>query len=168
MTHALLLPTLDADDDRVPVHADPVFAAIDRHNEALAVFAAAPQGRARARARDNLHKALADLLGTPCATRTGMLSLIRHFRRWETEETSPDAGGPEFGIAMARAADLSICLGVPPIQRHPVVLPSGRLIAPARPVATRVGRALARGAETLAALVIIAGGAGLVGIATLL
>lgn len=166
MTHAWMLSAF-VDDDHAPFHADPVLAAIDRHNEALAVFTAAPLGRARARARDELHEALAVLLATPCTTRTGMLSLIRHFRWWEAEETRPDACEPEFGIAMARAADLSVCLGVPPIQRLPVVLPSGRLIAPARPAAC-IGRALASGAEALAALIIIAGGCGLVGIATLI
>lgn len=37
MTHALMLPALAADGDRVPFHADPVLAAIERHSEAWAV-----------------------------------------------------------------------------------------------------------------------------------
>ncbi|WP_286159069.1 hypothetical protein [Methylobacterium sp. Leaf456] len=75
----------------------------------------------------------------PCATRAGMLCLIRHLRWWMGEE-APFAADyqPDFGIAQAREADLSRCLGVERIERLPLALPSGRLIGPVidiRPVA---------------------------------
>lgn len=81
---------------------------------------------------------------------------------------------------------MSRCLGVDRIERLPLALPSGRLIGPvldlrpipvapeaisapaAVPVLTRLGRAVSRTGEALAGLVIIVGGCGLVGLASLL
>jgi len=190
--HALNLPILTADIDRVPFHADPVLAAIERHSEAWAVLQAAPAGRAGEVAEIEADDALHALLATACATRAGMLCLIRHLR-WLTAEGAPCAessrsdGGPNtWAIAQAREADLSRCLGVDRIERLPLALPSGRLIspvldlrpipvapeaitaAPAVPALVHVGRAASRAGEVLASLIIIVGGCGLVGFASLL
>nr|WP_137831277.1 hypothetical protein [Methylobacterium sp. L1A1] len=193
MSHALTLPilaSLSADGDRVPFHADPILAAIERHSEAWAAFQIAPTGKASADADAETFDALHALLATPCATRAGMFCLIRHLR-WFFETEAPNAeayeivGGPNaWTIAQAREADLSRCLGVERIERLPLALPSGRLIGPVidlRPVSTstaepypaalptpaRFGRALSQAGEMLAALVLIAGGCGFVGFASL-
>ncbi|MCJ2110546.1 hypothetical protein MKK64_04905 [Methylobacterium sp. E-025] len=83
------------------------------------------------RAEDDADAALMALLGTPCATRAGMLCLVRHLR-WFAAEEAPNAAsqGDAWAIAHAREADLSRCLGVEPVQRPPLALPSGRLIGP--------------------------------------
>ena len=184
--HALKLPILTADGDRVPFHADPVLAAIERHSEAWTVLQSAPAGRAGEAAEIEADDALHALLATACATRAGMLCLIRHLR-WLTAEGAPCAessrsdGGPNaWAIAQAREADLSRCLGVERIERLPLALPSGRLIGPVidlRPVSTsaaeprsaaiRLGRALSQAGDVVAALVLIVGGCGLVGFASL-
>lgn len=193
MTHVRPHPVLTvhhADGDRVPFHADPVLAAIERHSEAWAVFQIAPDGEASEAADAETFDALHALLATPCATRAGMLCLIRHLR-WFLSEEAPNAdaysaeGGPSaWGIAQAREADLSRCLGVERIERLPLALPSGRLIGPVidlRPVSTstaepypavtptrlQFGRALSRAGEVVAALVLIVGGCGFVGVASL-
>ena len=195
MSHSLTLPilaSLTSDSDRVPFHADPILAAIERHSEAWAAFQIAPTGKASADADADAETfdALHALLATPCATRAGMLCLIRHLR-WFLSEEAPNAdaysaeGGPSaWGIAQAREADLSRCLGVERIERLPLALPSGRLIGPVidlRPVSTstaepypavtptrlQFGRALSRAGEVVAALVLIVGGCGFVGVASL-
>jgi hypothetical protein len=83
MSHALIpnfsfpLPSLA---ERVPFHADPILAAIERHEEAWAVFQVAPDGEASLRADAENDAALADLLATPCATQFGAFALLRHLR----------------------------------------------------------------------------------------
>ncbi|KQT56108.1 hypothetical protein ASG52_24635 [Methylobacterium sp. Leaf456] len=190
MTHVRPLPVLTvhhADGDRVPFHADPILAAIEAHEEAYAAFQVAPEGEASLRAFDAYNETRKALLATPCATRAGMLCLIRHLRWWMGEE-APFAADyqHDFGIAQARESDLSRCLGVERIERLPLALPSGRLLAPVldlkpvsastsssgtypAPVPTRVqfGRAMSRAADVVAGLVIIVGGCGLVGFASL-
>lgn len=179
MTHAL---TIRTDAEIVPYHdADPIFAAIDRHSEAWSVFQAAPEGDASIAADAETFDALHALLSTPCATRAGMFCLIRHLRWWLTEEAvnagayDTDDGPNAWAIAEAREADLSLCLGVERVQRLPTALPSGRLIAPAidlRPIAAstpvRFARLLSRAGDVVAALVLVGGGVGLTGLATLL
>ncbi|MCJ2042908.1 hypothetical protein MKK55_28760 [Methylobacterium sp. J-059] len=162
------------DAERIPLHADPILAAIERHSEAWSVFQVAPNGETAMRAEDDADAALMALLGTPCATRAGMLCLIRHLRWFLAEEASnADSHGDAWAIAQAREADLSHCLGVEPVQRLPLALPSGRLIGPTidlRPAPTpaRLARTLPVGAELLAALVVIGDGAVLTGLASLL
>lgn len=172
MTHALMLPALIADGDRVPFHADPVLAAIERHAEAWSVFQAAPEGEASERADDETFAALDALLGTACATRAGALCLIRHLRWWLSEEApNASAYGASWPIARAREADLSLAFGVERIERRPLVLPSGRMLAPVaerRPAPARTGSVLATAGEVLSALIIVAGGACLTGFASLL
>ncbi|MCJ2042947.1 hypothetical protein MKK55_28955 [Methylobacterium sp. J-059] len=160
--------------ESIPFHADPILAAIDRHSEAWSVFQVAPNGETAMRAEDDADAALMALLGTPCATRAGMLCLVRHLRWFAAEEASnATSHGDAWAIAQARESDLSRCLGVEPVQRLPLALPSGRLIGPTidlRPAPTpaRLARTLAVGAELLAAVAIIGGGAVLTGLASLL
>lgn len=181
MSHAL---TIRTDAEAVPYHADPIFAAIDRHSEAWSVFQVAPEGEPSLQAEDEADASLYSLLGTACATRAGMLCLIRHLRWFLAEEAANASGhGDAWDIAKAREADLSLCLGVEPIQRLPIALPSGRLLGPVidlRPVPVldalppraptfaRVNRAVSLGGDVLAAVVLVVGGCGLAGFATLL
>ncbi|MCJ2040128.1 hypothetical protein MKK55_14435 [Methylobacterium sp. J-059] len=163
------------DTDRLPFHADPILAALDQHAEAWSVFKAAPDGEAPMRAEDDADSALMALLGTPCATRGGMLCLIRHLR-WFLAEEAPNAvsHGDAWAIVQAREGDLSFCLGVEPVRRLPMALPSGRLLGPTidlRPPlspARYVGRALAAAGELLTAIAIVAGGSVFTGLATLI
>ena len=178
MTHAL---TIRTDAETVPYHADPILAAIDRHAEAWSVFQVAPEGAASIDADAETFDALHALLSTPCATRAGMFCLIRHLRWWLAEEAvnaeayRTDDGLDAWAVAQAREADLSRCLGVERIERLPTALPSGRLVGPVidlRPLAAstpvRFARLLSSAGEVLAALVIICGGIGLTGFASLL
>lgn len=172
MTHAQMLPALAADGERVPFHADPVLAAIERHSEAWAVFQVARPGADSERADDETQAALTALLGTACATRAGAFCLIQHLRWWLAEE-EPNAGayGDAWAIARAREADLSKFLGVERIERRPLGLPSGRVLAPAaepRSMLARSCSVLAAAGEALSALIIVAGGACLTGFASLL
>ena len=187
MTHALTLPVLAADGDRVPFHADPVLAAIEAHSEAWAVFQAASGGEPALRAEDASDAALMALLGTACATHAGMFCLIRHLRWFLTEEARNAEGhGDAWAIALAREADLSRCLGVERVERLPLALPSGRLVGPVLdlrpipvapkaisaasgdvPVLVHANRVLSQAGDALAALVLIVGGCGLVGFASL-
>lgn len=191
MTHALIpefsvplaLPPLRLDDERVPFHADPVLAAIERHSEAWSVFQVAPDGEPSERANDEMDAALTALLGTACVTRAGAFCLLRHLRWWlDEEEPNAAAYGDEWAVAQAREADLTLLLGCDGIRRIPVALPSGRLIgqvlarpapitieagpAPA-PALVRLSRVAGSVGELLACLVLVAGGCGLVGLATL-
>lgn len=177
MSHAL---TIRTDAETVPYHADPILAAIDRHSEAWSVFQVAPEGNASIAADAETFDALHALLATPCATRAGMFCLIRHLR-WFLDNEAPNAdayeiiGGPNaWTIAQAREADLSRCLGVERIERLPTALPSGRLLGPvidlrlvavATPV--RFARLLSRAGDVVAALVLVLGGIGLTGFASL-
>lgn len=173
MSHASILA---ADTDRTPFHSDPVLAAIEAHSEAWSVFQVAPCGEPATRAEDAADGALYTLLGTACATRAGMLCLVRHLRWFLTEEASnASRHGDAWAVAQAREADLSLCLGVERVERLPIALPSGRLIGPVidlRPVAVstpvRFARGLSRLGDVVAALVLIVGGCGLTGLASLL
>ncbi|WP_437872010.1 hypothetical protein ACSD7O_07285 [Methylorubrum extorquens] len=172
MTHALMLPALAADGDRVPFHADPVLAAIERHSEAWAVVQVARPGAESVQADNEEQAALMALLGTACATRAGAFCLIQHLRWWLAED-APNAGtySDASAVARAREADLSKFLGVERLERRPLVLPSGRMLAPVAersPAPARGGSVLATAGEVLSALIIVAGGACLTGFASLL
>lgn len=175
MTHALTIPDFSshpAGCNRIPFHADPVLAAIERHSEAWAVVQVARRGADSVRTDDELHTALNTMLGTACATRAGAFCLIRHLRWWLSEE-APNAAayGDAWAVAQAREADLSKFLGVEPIERRPVALPSGRMLAPIakqRLALTAAGSVRAVVGDALAALILVAGGAFLTGFATLL
>lgn len=171
MTHALILPALTADGDRLPFHADAVLAAIERHSEAWAVVQVARPGDASERADDEMRAALMALLGTACATRAGAFCLIQPLRWWLAEEV-PNASAYDNARAIARAreADLSKFLGVERIERRSLALPSGRMLAPvaeSRPAPIRTGSVLATAGEALSALIIVAGGAFLTEFASL-
>lgn len=102
--------------EHVPNLADPILAAIDRHNEAWSVFQVAPEGEASEVANLETYDALTALLTTPCGTRFGSLSLLQHLRWWLAEEApNASAYGEEWAIAEARAADLTLFLGSPPL-----------------------------------------------------
>ncbi|ACK86464.1 hypothetical protein [Methylorubrum extorquens] len=178
MSHVL---TIRSDAETVPYHADPILAAIDRHAEAWSVFQVAPEGQASVDADAEAFDALHALLATPCATRAGMFCLIRHLRWWLAEEAvnagayNTDDGLDAWGVAQAREADLSRCLGVERIERLPIALPSGRLLGPVidlRPVAAatpvRFARLLSRAGDVVAALALVIGGCGLTSLASLL
>ena len=179
------LPILDA--DRIPFHADPVLAAIERHEEAWSVFQVAPEGEASERAETDVGDALDALLATPCATRFGTFALLRHLCWWLREEAEfSDAYQPGYGIAQAHASDLALLLNVATIESLPVATPLGRLsasvvrglrspmvldaapVSPPVPALARLGRAMGHAGELLAAITLVAGGVGFVGLASLL
>lgn len=142
--------------EHVPFHADLILAAIDRHNEAWSVFQVAPDELARRR-EDELSAALDAVMGTPCLTRFGAIALLRHLR-WHIDEdgitASPDDA--QASMVLARAADLALLLGVD----FPPVIPPRSRVAP-------ILRALTSSGEVLAALILVAGGTALAGLATL-
>jgi hypothetical protein len=117
--HGALDARYPAGGDRLPLHANPVLAAIERHSEAWAVLRVARLGADSERADDKAHAALMVMLGTACITRAGAFCLIQHLRWWLMEE-APNAGGysDAWAIARAREADLSKLLGVEPIGRR--------------------------------------------------
>ncbi|MDP4027217.1 hypothetical protein Q8W71_32095 [Methylobacterium sp. NEAU 140] len=124
MTHAFTLPA-----------ADPIHAAIVRHRAAYQV---APEGRPSVEANDEYDAASEAIVTTACTTRFGALALLEHFRWWLREEAAFKAGHqPAYGIAEARAADLTLFLGtnLPPVPLHRAA-PQGRLAPPlaVRPV----------------------------------
>ncbi|MCJ2131272.1 hypothetical protein [Methylobacterium sp. E-045] len=135
--------------ERVPFHADPVLAAIDAHDEAWSVWQAAPEARVAA-ALAEMSAALDRLLVTPCTTRFGSLTLLRHLR-WHIQHD-----GITDAAVLARAGDLARAL-------HLDFLP----VTPPREPVAPILRALMSGAEVAAALVIVFGGMALVGLATL-
>lgn len=108
--------------EHVPNLADPILAVIDRHNEAWSVFQVAPEGEASEAASLETYDASTALLTTPCGTRFGSLALLQHLRWWIKEEAcNAGAYGEEWAIAEARAADLTLFLGTPPL---PAAMPS--------------------------------------------
>jgi hypothetical protein len=112
--------------EHVPNFADPILAVIDRHNEAWSVFQVAPEGEASEVASLETYDALTALLTTPCGTRFGSLALLQHLRWWLTEEDcNAGAYAEEWAIAEARASDLTLFLGVPPL---PAVYPDWQTI----------------------------------------
>lgn len=102
--------------EHVPNLKDPILAAIDRHAEAWAVYQVAPDGEASEVANLETFDALAALLSTSCATWFGSLALLSHLRWWIAEE-AVNAGGYDehWDMAQARAADLTLFLGTPPV-----------------------------------------------------
>lgn len=179
MSHALIpdfsFPLLGLP-ERVPFHADPILAAIERHEDAYAVFQVAPEGEASSQAAREYDAALDALLATPCTTRFGAFALLRHLRWWLGEEAQfSESYQPGYGVAAAREADLTLLLGCDGVARIPTALPLGRLPtieaapAPAPILALpRPARAVAAAGELLAALVLVGGGAVLTGLSTLI
>ncbi|MHC2016241.1 hypothetical protein [Methylobacterium sp. CM6247] len=142
-----LVPTIVV--ERVPFHADPMLAAIDAHDEAWSVWQAAPEARV-AGALAEMSAALNRLLVTPCATRFGSLTLLRHLR-WHIQHD-----GITDAAVLARAGDLARSL-------HLDFLP---VTPPREPVAPLL-RVLASMGAALAGFALIAGGMVSIGLATL-
>lgn len=136
--------------EHVPFHADPILVAIDAHDEAWAVWQVAPEVR-MLQSHVEKEEALARLLATPCLTRFGTLALLRHLR-WHIQHD-----GIADAAVLARAADAAHELNVD----FPEVDPPREPVAP-------VLRLLRRAGEILTAVVLIAGGGVVVGLATLL
>jgi hypothetical protein len=108
--------------------ADPIHAAIERHRTAYDAFQVAPEGDASLEAEDAYDAASDALTATACATRFGALALLAHLRWWLTEESDfADGHQPAYGIAQARAADLSLFLGTRPTALE---ISYRRLLAP--------------------------------------
>ena len=110
---------------------DPIHAAIARHRSAYEVFWAASDRRAAAIANGECDAATDALVVTSCASRFGALTLLGHLRWWlalEAEFLAADR--PSYGIAEARAADLTLFLStnLPPVA-IPRAMPMGRLTA---------------------------------------
>lgn len=183
MTHARIpdfgiLPAAPAVTHRL-LPTDPVLAAIDAHAEAWAVFQIAASGHPSEIAEDALSVALEDLLATPCGSHFGALALVRHLRWIIREEgIAVEADSLLDRFILAREADLSRFAGsdLPP-DAIPVASPLDRLCAhvvpelppvlrapEGDPILRRVLRAVGVAGELLSALVIIGGGACLVGL----
>jgi hypothetical protein len=95
---------------------DPIFSAIQRHRTAYDAFQVAPEGEASEEAEDDYDAASDKLTATPCTTRYGALALLAHLRWWIGEESEfKDSHQPAYGIAEARAADLTLFLGTRPV-----------------------------------------------------
>ena len=143
----MLVPTTVV--ERVPFHADPVLAAIDAHDEAWSVWQAAPEARVAA-ALAEMGATLDRMLVTPCATRFGSLTLLRHLR-WHIQHD-----GITDAAVLARAGDLAHAL-------HLDFLP----VAPLRSQVAPLLRALMSVGGAVAALAFLSAGLALVGLATL-
>lgn len=138
--------------------SDPVLGAIGVHRAAWIAFAQATPETADG-AAILLRGTLANLLGTPCTTRAGAESLLRHLRAClAVEESAPRLDSRTAYVVAARIGDLVRLLDRPNVPA-PVSLGEA---------AGRVVRSLATAGEAVAALVLIAGGAVLTGFATLL
>ena len=93
---------------------DPIHAAIARHRAAYDAFQVAPEGTPSVEANDEYDAASDALVSTACATRFGALALLTHLRWWLADEAEFKAGHqPAYGLAEARAADLTLFLGTP-------------------------------------------------------
>ena len=80
------------------------------------MFQVAPEGEASEVANLETYDALTALLTTSCATRFGSLALLSHLRWWLAEEAvNAGAYGEDWSVAQARAADLTLFLGTPPV-----------------------------------------------------
>jgi hypothetical protein len=96
---------------------DPILAVINRHQDAWSAFQVAPEGEASEAANLETYDALMELLKAPCATRFGNIALLQHLRWWLAEEAvNAAAYGEQRGAAQARAADLTMFLGVPSVS----------------------------------------------------
>lgn len=151
---------------------DPIHAAIERHRAAYEAFQIAPEGEAALIANDDYDAATDALVATACTTRFGALALLSYLRWWLADVAEFYAGyQPGYGIAQARAADLTLFLGekLPPVAVIGTDLPTGHLPPGRRALdLRRAFRPLMITAEALAGIAIIAGGAVLTGFATLL
>lgn len=134
-THAPIL-------DHAPNFADPILAVIDRHNEAWSVYQVAPEGEASEVAKREAFDALSALLTTACGTRFGSLALLSHLRWWLSKEAVNAEGyGEHWPMAQARAADLTLFLGTPPV---PAVYPQAHKLGHAASrVQAKAGRRIA-------------------------
>jgi len=113
----------------VSTAVDPIHALIERHRATYDAFQIAPEGDASLRAEAAYDDASDALTSTACASRFGALALLAHLRWWLAEEAEfKDGHQPAYGIAEARAADLTLFLGtnLPPVV-IPQAAPSGRL-----------------------------------------
>ena len=118
MLHAFLTP-------------DPIHAVIDRHRAAYDAYQVAPEGRPSVIANDEYDAASEALVSTACSTRFGALAFLAHLRWWLTEESEfRDGHQPAYGLAEARATDLTLFLGtlLPPVV-IPDALPLGHAAA---------------------------------------
>lgn len=126
-----------------PISADPIHAAIERHRAAYDAYQVAPEGAPSIEANDEYDAASDALVSTACATRFGALALASHLRWWLNEEAEfKDGHQPAYGLAEARAADLTLFIGTP---LPPAVRPSVDTLAGFLPLAApagRLGRAL--------------------------
>lgn len=112
--------------------SDPIQAAIVRHRSAYDAYQTAPEGQASVIANDEYEAATEALIVTSCASRFGALTLLAHLRWWLAEEAEFSAAHqPSYGIAEARAADLTLFLGtnLPPVA-IPTATPMGRFKSP--------------------------------------
>lgn len=137
---------------------DPILAAIATHRAAWQAHATAADGlTAQARHIDQ-RAALSSLLGTTCATRAGADSLRLHLRACLAADGISVDLGPLFArVAHARAQDLALTLD---IDREPAPRRLGEIVA-------TIVRRLRGAGEALAALVLVVGGAFLIGAASL-
>lgn len=152
------------------VTPDPIHAAIERHRAAFDAYQVAPEGIASVEANDEYDAASEVLVSTGCTTRFGALALVGHLRWWLQEEAEFSAGHqPVYGLAQARAADLTLFLGEAPLAT-PTGLPAGNHLPPLRrPLdLRRATRRLTLAGEVLAAIAVVGGGMALTGLATLL
>lgn len=138
--------------------ADPILAALARHREAWADLVNAPP-EDRGNAFKAQVMALAVVIATPCTTQAGAESLLRHLRvclasNGVTLPLPPHA----VDVIAARIADL-----VPLIEAGETYAPItlGAAVA-------AVVRSLGWLGEVAAALVLVVGGAGAIGLASLL
>ena len=136
--------------EHVPFHADPVLRAIDAHDEAWSVWQVAPDALV-VRRHAEMEAALARLLATPCATQFGALALLRHLR-WHIQHD-----GITDAAVLACASDLALYLRLD-------FLP----VDPPRAALAPILRALSRSGEVLAAMFVVLGGMGLIGLASLI
>lgn len=118
MLHAFLTP-------------DPIHAVIERHRAAYDAYQVAPEGRPSIIANDEYEAASEALVSTACSTRFGALAFLAHLRWWLTEEAEfRDGHQPAYGLAEARAADLTLFLGTPlPPAVIPDAMPLGHAAA---------------------------------------
>ncbi|MGF3026943.1 hypothetical protein ACQVP2_29515 [Methylobacterium aquaticum] len=138
---------------------DPILAAIAAHRAAWQAYAVAPDGLSAQAHHVDQRAALSTLLGTPCATRAGAEGLLRHLRTClAADGTSVDLGPFFARVAHARAQDLALTLDV---DQEPAPRRLGEIVA-------AIVRRLRGAGEALAALVLVVGGALLIGAASLL